>query len=105
MAALAATLFAQQTGNPAHGKQLFSTYGCWQCHGTDGHGGMGARLAPKPIALPAFIAYIRHPGPGNMPIYSSKVASDADLTDIWAYLASIPAPPAPKDVPLLNNLK
>jgi hypothetical protein len=38
-----------------------------------------------------------------MPPYTSKVASDADLTDIRAYLATVPAPPAAKDIPLLNQ--
>jgi mono/diheme cytochrome c family protein len=38
-----------------------------------------------------------------MPTFSAKVISDADLTDIRAYLASIPDPPAVKDVPLLNQ--
>jgi len=38
-----------------------------------------------------------------MPTFSAKVISDADLTDIHAYLASIPDPPAVKDIPLLNQ--
>jgi len=28
--------------------------------------------------------------------------SDAELTDVWAYLKSIPDPPAVKNIPLLN---
>jgi mono/diheme cytochrome c family protein len=99
------SLAVAQTGNSDNGKKLFVKVGCYQCHGYDGHGGFGAKLAPKPIALPAFLAYVRHPGPGNMPIYTPKVLPDADLTDIWAYLRSIPDPPPVKDVPLLNNIK
>jgi len=37
-----------------------------------------------------------------MPTFSAKVIPDADLRDMWAYLNSIPAPPAVKDIPLLN---
>jgi mono/diheme cytochrome c family protein len=38
-----------------------------------------------------------------MPPYTSKVISDADLTDIRAYLASVPEPPPAKSNPLLNH--
>ena len=95
---------AQNAGNPEKGKALFLKNNCYSCHGFDGHGGgAGVKLAPKPIALAAFIAYVRHPALGSMPTFSAKVISDADLTDIRAYLASIPDPPAVKDVPLLNQ--
>jgi len=92
-----------QTGNAENGKRLFAKDGCYGCHGYDGHGGTGAKLAPKPLPTAAFIAYIRHPGPSGMPIFTSKVISDADLTDIWTYLKSIPDPPAVKDIPLLSQ--
>lgn len=87
----------------ANGKQLFSKYGCYECHGTQGQGTTaGARLAPKPIALAALIAYVRQPK-GQMPPYTAKVVSDAELADIRAYLASIPEPPPAKSIPLLNQ--
>jgi hypothetical protein len=38
-----------------------------------------------------------------MPTYSSKVMSDAELTDVWAYLKSIPDSPSVKNIPLLNQ--
>ena len=85
------------------GKALFAKYGCFQCHGTQGQGSTaGARLAPKPIALPALVAYVRAPK-GQMPPYTAKVVSDAELADIRAYLASIPDPMPAKDIPLLNQ--
>ncbi|HEV8414639.1 MAG TPA: cytochrome c [Bryobacteraceae bacterium] len=87
----------------ATGKKLFSKYGCYECHGTQGQGTTaGARLAPKPIALAALIAYVRQPK-GQMPPYTAKVVSDADLADIRAYLVSIPEPPPAKNIPLLNQ--
>jgi mono/diheme cytochrome c family protein len=95
---------AQNAGNAEKGKTLFLKNNCYSCHGFDGHGGgAGAKLAPKPIAAAAFIAYVRHPALGSMPTFSAKVISDADLTDIRAYLATIPDPPAVKDIPLLNQ--
>jgi mono/diheme cytochrome c family protein len=95
---------AQNAGNVEKGKALFIKNKCYSCHGYDGHGGgAGVKLAPKPIARAALIAYVRHPAVGTMPTFSAKVISDADLTDIHAYLASIPDPPAVKDIPLLNQ--
>ena len=88
-------------GNRDRGKQLFVKYGCYACHGYEGQGGAaGARLAPRPIAAAALIAYVRHLA-GQMPPYTVKVAPDADLADIRAYLASVPEPP--KNIPLLNQ--
>jgi mono/diheme cytochrome c family protein len=45
--------------------------------------------------------YVRNPT-GGMPPYTNQV-SDADIADIRAYLATVPAPPAVKDIPLLNQ--
>jgi len=97
------TLVIGQDSGAANGKKLFSKYGCYECHGTQGQGTTaGARLAPKPIALAALIAYVRRPG-GQMPPYTAKVVSDAELADIRAYLASIAEPPPAKSIPLLNQ--
>jgi len=92
---------AAQDGNPTKGKALFIKQGCARCHGTDGQGGAGARIAPNPPTVAVIIKYIRNPT-GGMPPYTNQV-SDADIADIHAYLATIPAPPAVKDIPLLNQ--
>jgi len=87
-----------------NGKRLFVKNGCYQCHGYAGQGGSaGVRLAPRPLPAAAIIGYVRRPAPGGMPIYTPKVMSDAELTDVWAYLKSIPDSPAAKDIPLLNQ--
>ena len=91
-------------GNAESGKRLYVKNGCYQCHGYSGQGGAaGPKLAPRPIPMVALIAYVRHPPPGGMPVYSAKVMKDAELADVWAYLKSIPDSPAAKDVPLLNQ--
>jgi len=105
--AIAATIsigpITAQTGDAAKGKQLFVADGCYQCHGREGQGGAaGARIAPKPVALKAMIAYVRHPT-GQMPPVTAKVVSDSDLADIHAFLATIPEPKPIKDIPLLNQ--
>jgi mono/diheme cytochrome c family protein len=84
------------------GRALFLKQNCFRCHGTQGQGTAGPRLAPNPPSTEALIKYVRKPA-GAMPAYCEKCVSDAELTDIRAYLASIPPPPPLKDIPLLNQ--
>lgn len=96
---------AQQgsAGNADNGKRLYVQDGCYECHGYAGQGGAaGARLAPWSMDAQVLIAYVRHPA-GQMPPYTEKVIGDRDLTDVAAYLKSIPAPKAAKDIPLLSK--
>jgi mono/diheme cytochrome c family protein len=103
--AFVAVAVAQPDGDAANGKILFTRIGCYQCHGYAGQGGRaGARLVPTPFKAQDLIRYVRRP-PGEMPAYTEKVASDRELTDIYAYLKSLPAPKAVKDIPLLNKIK
>jgi mono/diheme cytochrome c family protein len=101
---LAVTISLYAQGNADNGKKLLSKTGCYQCHGLEGQGSnAGVRLAQKSLTVNAFIAYVRKPPRGGMPVYSEKVLSDAELTDIWAYLKSIPAPPALASIPMLAD--
>jgi mono/diheme cytochrome c family protein len=85
---------AARAEDAAHGRKLFMTDGCYECHGTVGQGGAAApRIAPDPMDAQAIAAYVRRPA-GQMPPYSAKVLSDADIGDIHAYLASIRKPEA-----------
>ena len=99
---LAGILFAQTpTGNAENGKRLFDQFACYNCHGRLGQGSVaGPRIGPRPLAAAALIAYLRKPS-GQMPPFTDKVISDAQLTDIRAYLASVPD--AAKDPPLLKQ--
>jgi ubiquinol-cytochrome c reductase cytochrome c subunit len=45
--------------------------------------------------------YVRKPK-GEMPPYTSKVVSDQELADIYAFLQSRPNPPAVKNIPILH---
>src|ERR1700693_5640982 len=100
MVFVGALLHAQDADN---GKKLYTTIGCYECHGRVGQGGgAGPRLAPRPIPLEALVAYVRHPS-GAMPPYTSKLVTDAQLADIHAFLASIPQPAPAKENPLLKQ--
>ena len=89
-------------GNPGRGHSLFMADGCYECHGTVGQGGPGVRLAPAPLPAAVIAAYIRDPS-GEMPPYSAKLVSDADVRDIHAYLASLPASPDWQSIPDLRR--
>jgi ubiquinol-cytochrome c reductase cytochrome c subunit len=85
------------------GKKLFASYGCYQCHGYEGQGSSstGPRLGPRPLPLASFSRYVRRPT-GQMPPYTAKVVSDADLANIHAFLEARPAPPAVNTIPQLK---
>jgi mono/diheme cytochrome c family protein len=89
-------------GNAENGKKLYNGVGCWQCHGYSGQGGSaGPRIAP-PMPL-AFFSKIVREGRDEMPPYTAKVLSDAQVADIHAFLMTIPKPPDSKTIPLLNQ--
>jgi len=94
---------AAPAGNAQNGKKLFVSFGCYECHGTMGQGARaaGMRIGPPPLEREEFMQYVRGPA-GEMPPYTPKVVSDEQLADIYAYLQSIPKPPSPKSIPLLN---
>ena len=101
--------FAQTNGNAAGdseaGKRLFMKHNCYYCHGTTGQGGRdGARIAQTALNLQGLMRYVRQPT-GGMPAFTEKILSDRELTDIYAYLKSVPAAKAPKDIPLLNDIR
>ncbi len=93
-------------GDPVAGREAYVRTACYQCHGHEGQGGAaGPRVGPAPMmAFPAWVKYTRSPR-GEMPPYSTKVLSDREMADIYAFLAALPGPKAVKDIPLLNPVK
>jgi mono/diheme cytochrome c family protein len=92
-------------GNTETGKKIFTKDGCYECHGREGQGaaqGAGPRIGPLQLSFEAFTKYVHQPT-GQMPPYTSKVISDQDLADIYAYLQSRPKATPSKDIPLLNQ--
>src|SRR5438309_7472573 len=92
-------------GNVENGKKLFMKHNCYYCHGTSGQGGRdGARIAQTVLNLQGLMRYVRRPT-GAMPAFTEKILSDREVTDIYAYLKSLPAAKAPKDIPLLEQIR
>jgi mono/diheme cytochrome c family protein len=82
-------------GNAQNGKMLFADKGCSGCHGSDARGMSpvesptgGPRIAPPPLAFPAFVDFVRAPS-GKMIPFSPQDISDAQLADVYAYLQSL----------------
>lgn len=101
---LVVSAFAQQ-GDAKRGAKMYVDYSCYACHGFSGQNGPGKRLVPMKMVAPVFTAYVRSPGTNQMPSYSAKVLSDAQMADIWAYIRTLPDSPAAKDIPLVEQLK
>jgi mono/diheme cytochrome c family protein len=92
-------------GDAVKGKAAFLKYGCYTCHGYEGQGAgaTGKKLAPNPLAYPAFSGFVRTTS-RDMPPFTEQVMPERDLMDIHAYLRSIPAGPNPANVPLLKDI-
>jgi mono/diheme cytochrome c family protein len=101
----AAYLPAQEAGNAEAGKDIFMKYTCYGCHGFSGQNGPGARLVPMRMTQSGFVNYVRSPRARQMPSYSTKVLSDTQLGDVYAYIKTLPASRAAKDIPELNQFK
>ena len=92
------------TGNAERGKDLYLSYSCYACHGYNAQTGNGQRLLPLRVNQQQFVLYLRGPRTAGMPTYSTKVLTDAQAADIFAYVLALPKAPELKDVPLLNQL-
>jgi ubiquinol-cytochrome c reductase cytochrome c subunit len=107
LAALAAGLILGCGGALAasaeKGKAAYVQHGCWACHGFQAQGAVtGPKLAPDPMPIEAFTAYVRTTDRA-MPPYMEAILSNEDLADIHAYLLTIPKPADYKSIPLLNQ--
>lgn len=93
--AAAAGLNAQdKRGDAQRGKELFVKTGCYQCHGYEAQGAStGPRLGPDPVPFPRFASYVRKPT-AEMPPYTTKVLSDTQLADIYAFVSARQKPTA-----------
>jgi cytochrome c553 len=83
---------AQPTGDAEHGRALWLEtlhVECRDCHGDDGEGAFGPDLAGRALTRAQFIHAVRKPW-GIMPAYAESQISDQELTDVMAYLGTLP---------------
>ena len=95
---------APPAGSAERGAATFKKYMCYTCHGTIGQGadrGTGPKIAPGMLPYPAFALQVRTPRL-DMPAYRQQFLTDQELADIYAYLGTVKASPAAKDIPLLK---
>ena len=90
-------------GNAENGKELFTNFTCFGCHG---YTGRGPRLNPPRLNQDRFITYLRNPpNPRQMPPYRQAEVSDQKLADIYAFLQSLPSgSPDAEDIPALREI-
>ncbi len=89
-----------------HGRQLYISNGCYECHGYGGEGAVGPRLGPNPLPLDVFTRLVRNPinfMPIHMPVYTAKVLSPADVAAIYAFLSALPPAKPVSEIPLLRQ--
>jgi mono/diheme cytochrome c family protein len=99
----AAVAQEEPKGSAQSGKSLFMKDGCYECHNMNAQGAStGPRLGPDPLPFEAFLRQLRTPAQ-EMPPYGQAILSDQQAADIHAYLATIPASPDWKAIPLLND--
>jgi cytochrome c553 len=105
--AISSTAFAQSpppaNGDAKRGQELFEkTYKCYACHGYDGQTG-NPRLVPMNRTQELFLAYVRKPATTQMPKFADP--PEKDLSDVYAYIRSIPVAAPPADsIPLLKGI-
>ena len=93
------------SANSQNGQHFYVSFGCYECHGYQGQGSVqtgGSRIGPPQIPYSGFVAYVRQPT-GQMPPYTTKAVSDAQLADIYVFLQSRPQAAPSKSIPLLNQ--
>jgi mono/diheme cytochrome c family protein len=93
----------QPAGNIENGKRNFEKYACSSCHGYSANGGVAMRVAGTPRTFESFMGYVRKPTRTMPPFATENQIPTEALRDIYAFLKSIPAPPDPKTIPLLQG--
>ena len=101
-------------GDAESGALLFYQHGCYECHGFSGYGRQDLNNTGSPILLneQIFSAYLRgrqdvaplFPST-NMPNYPANAVSDDQVSDIYAYIRSMPENlPELDDAPTLQAI-
>lgn len=76
----------------AAGRALFQSKGCAACHGAQGEGGIGTKLAGTALTRDQIAQQMRTPTLGIMPPFPVSQIGDAELEQIIAYIMSMNKP-------------
>jgi mono/diheme cytochrome c family protein len=103
MLAGAAVHADDESGDVERGRVTYLRVGCYECHGTRGAGGgiAGPAIAPRLVPREVFSVQLRNPARG-MPPYAVGVLSQQDISDLYAYLRSLPQGRPASEIPELN---
>ena len=71
------------------GAWLFGLKGCTVCHGANGEGIIGPRIAGTSLALGAVLDQVRRPPHPRMPTFPRDDLSDEGVAQIYAFLQSV----------------
>lgn len=91
MVLLAATVSAQGTGDPVKGQAAWAQANCKACHGNNGEGKYAGARAGDGKTAADWIKQVHTPR-ANMPAYTTAQISDTAITDMWAYMQTLPKP-------------
>jgi mono/diheme cytochrome c family protein len=93
------------SGDAARGKTAYMKNMCYTCHGTAGQGGdrgSGPRIINDVWPWEGFAQQVRRPRE-SMPRYPVEHLSNADLADIYAYVASMKPGRKASEISLLKE--
>jgi len=87
----AVVVAGQGSGDAANGKQFWAQRNCKGCHGDNGEGKFAGPRAGDGRSAADWIKQVRTPR-ANMPAYSTAQISDTVITDMNAYMQTLPKP-------------
>lgn len=85
--------YAQTPSEAERGRQVYSQ-NCQGCHGDQGQGVRGPKIAGYDKGVQTFVNKVRGNPRGNMPVYAADRISDADVTAIHTFARTLGAPAA-----------
>ena len=101
-------------GDAKHGALLYYQHGCYECHGYSGYGrqdlnNTGSAILISEEVFRAFLRGRQDVAPllpsTNMPNYPKNALGDDQVSDIYAYIRSMPADtPELADIPTLKAI-
>lgn len=83
---------APAASDPDRGHTLYTTWRCAGCHGDRAQGQVGGALAGTTLPFEQFVQAVRQTRPPK-PAFSTAELTDADVRDIYAWVAALPASP------------